>query len=111
MIAGIDARQNRALLEETIEAYQVLRRTNNESPFFANALNPERGVSARAGGELLMSLREDWDEMQAQFVMLAAGDEKNCVFKRLLAIQNRLVAKVQRLTAALVRYASLTYGS
>ena len=31
--------------------------------------------------------------------------------RQLLAIQDRLVSKVERLTAALVRYASLTYGS
>jgi hypothetical protein len=111
IVAGIDADRNRKLLEGTIAAYQALRRENNESPFFAAALNPERSASARASGELLASLRDDWDAMQAQFVILAAGDERNFDLPALLEIQGRMVDKVQRLTAALVRYASLTYGS
>jgi hypothetical protein len=111
IIAGIDVERNRKLLEKTIEEYQALRRQNNESPFFAAALNPERSQSARANGELLASLRDDWDAMQAQFVILAAGDEGNFDLPGLLAIQSRMVDKVERLTAALVRYASLTYGS
>ena len=92
-------------------AYQELRRANNESPFFTTALNPERGPSAVAAGELLASLRKDWDTMEAEFAMLFAGDEKNFDLSRLLETQAELVAKVDRLTAALVRYASLTYGS
>ncbi len=48
--------------------------------------------------------------MEAEFAMLAAGDEKNFDLHRLLETQSQLVAKVDRLTAALVRYASLTYG-
>ena len=58
-----------------------------------------------------MSLRQDWDGMQDEFTMLAAGDEANFDLRRLLETQSRLVAKVERLTAALIRYASLTYGS
>ena len=64
-----------------------------------------------AAGKLLVSLREDWDAMEVQFAILSAGDEQNFDLRRLLATQTRLVEKVERLTAALVRYASLTYGS
>ena len=49
--------------------------------------------------------------METQFVILAAGDEQNFDLRRLLTTQAHLVEKVERLTAALVRYASLTYGS
>jgi hypothetical protein len=49
--------------------------------------------------------------MQAQFKILAAGDVENFDLQPLLAIQIQLVEKVERLTAALVRYASLVYGS
>jgi hypothetical protein len=111
VVAGIDPYQNRARLESTIDAYQQVRLANDENPFFAAALNPERGVSAHAAGELLSSLRHDWDVIEAQFVILAAGDEQNFDLRRLLTTQIRLVEKVERLTAALVRYASLTYGS
>jgi hypothetical protein len=111
IVAGIDAAQNRRRLAKTIEAYHEVRRENEESPFFAAALNPERGVSARAAGELLASLRDDWDAMQADLTILTAGDESNFDLQGLLATQTRLVEKVERLTAALVRYASLTYGS
>jgi hypothetical protein len=43
--------------------------------------------------------------------MLAAGDEENFDLRDLLRIHARLVAKVERLTAALVRYASFAYGT
>ena len=87
------------------------RRANDANPFFTDALDPERGVSARAAGALLVSLRRDWDAMQAEFTILAAGDEKNFDLRRMLDAQARLVNKVERLTAALVRFASLTYGT
>ena len=111
VVAGIDPDANRKRLKASIETYQQVRRDNDESPFFTAALNPERGVSARAAGQLLGSLRDDWDAMEAQFVILAAGDEQNFDLRRLLETQSRLVEKVERLTAALVRYASLAYGS
>ena len=111
IVAGIHTAVNRKRLKKTVAAYQELRRANNASPFFAAALNPERGVSAVAAGELLASLRKDWDTMEAEFAMLSAGDEKNFDLRRLLETQSDLVAKVDRLTAVLVRYASLTYGS
>lgn len=111
IVAGIQSEENRKRLDETIEAYAVLRKANQESPFFADALNPERGPSARAAGELLASLRRDWDDMQVQLTILEAGDVENFDLRKLLTIQSRLVAKVERMTAALVRYASLTYGS
>ncbi len=111
IVAGIDTAVNRKRLKKTVAVYQELRRANNESPFFAAALNPARGASAVAAGELLASLRKDWDTMQAEFEMLAAGDEKNFDLRRLLETQSEVVAKVDSLAAALVRYASLTYGS
>jgi propanediol dehydratase small subunit len=111
VVADVDRDENRRRLATSIEAYQELRRVNDESPFFAAALDPERGVSARAAAELLTSLRRDWDAMQSAFVVLAAGDERNFDLRHLLRTQTSLVEKVERLTAALVRYASLTYGS
>jgi hypothetical protein len=111
VVVGIDVIRYRAELKQTVEAYHEIRRANNQSEFFAHALDPQRGVSAAAAGALLASLREDWDLMQGEIAMLEAGDEKNFDLDRLLNIQSRLGAKVERLTAALVRYASLTYGS
>ena len=49
--------------------------------------------------------------MQGQFTILAAGGEETFDVQRLFLTEARLVDKVERLTAALVRYASLTYGS
>jgi hypothetical protein len=111
LVAGIQIKQNRKGLKRTLGAYREIRRVNDDSPFFAAALDPARGASASAAGELLMSLRTDWDALAAEFRILAAGDESNFDLKRMLEIQSRLVAKVERLTAALVRYASSTYGS
>jgi len=111
VVAGIDSDQNRNGLVESISAYQALRASNDESPFYAAALDPDRGPSAAAARELLISLRKDWDQMQAEFTMLSAGDEQNFDLSHLLEVQRELVAKVERLAAALVRYASATYGS
>lgn len=111
VVAGIDTEQHRTELEKSVAAYKALRTANNNSPFFAAALDPDRGVSAVAARELLVSLRRDWDTMQIEFTVLSAGDEKNFDLSHLLATQNELVDKVERLAAALVRYASATYGS
>ncbi len=111
LVANIDPEQSRRRLQETIEAYRDVQRANNSSPFFKLALDPERGISAKAAGDLLVSLRKDWEIMQAQFKILSAGDEQNFDLRVLLLTQTRMVSKVERLTAALVRYANLTYGS
>jgi hypothetical protein len=111
VIAGIEAEQNRTRLQRSIDDYLKVRSSNDTNDFFAAALDPKRGISARAAGQLLLSLREDWDTMQTQFNILAAGDVENFDLQPLLAIQIRLVEKVERLTAALVRYASQVYGS
>jgi hypothetical protein len=111
LVAGIHPKENRAGLGGTLEAYRAIRRANDENPFFAAALDPKRGSSATAAGELLSSLRQDWDALAVEFRILAAGDETNFDLRRMLEIQARLVNKVERLTAALVRYASRAYGS
>lgn len=111
IVAALDTKHSREQLAQTIEAYQALRAANQESPFFAAALDPNRGLSAKAAGALLESLRDDWDAMQYQFALLAAGDEENFDLAAMLLVHGRLVDKVERMTAALVRYASLAYGS
>jgi hypothetical protein len=110
IVADIDQEESRGRLRKTIESYRELRRANDRSPFFAAALDPERGVSARAAAQLFASLREDWDVMEREFTILAAGDERNFDLRRLLETQRTLVEKVERFTAAMVRYASVTYG-
>jgi hypothetical protein len=111
VVADIDRVENRKRLQQTIEAYRVQRRAYDANPLFAAVLNPERGVSARAAGELLASLRLDWDAMEMQFESLSAGDDKNFDLDGLLERQAVLVDKIQRFTAVIVRYASLAYGT
>jgi len=111
VVTGIDSTEHREGLQLTLDAYQKRRQANEESQFFADALNPQRSVSSAAGAELLVNLRGDWDALRREFSILAAGDEKNFDLRRLLVSQTRLVDKVERLTAALVRYASLAYGT
>jgi len=111
VVAGIDGDRNRKALKQTVDAYEQQRAANTESEFFAAALAPERGAAARGAAELLESLRADWDSMRGELTTLAAGDEKNFDLQRLLQIESRLVGKVERFTAALVRYANVTYGS
>ncbi|TFG94305.1 MAG: hypothetical protein E4H11_07015 [Myxococcales bacterium] len=111
VVADIDRVENRKRLQQTIEAYRVQRHAYDANPLFAAVLNPERGVSARAAGELLASLRLDWDAMELQFADLAAGDDKNFDLQTLLDREEILVDKIQRFTAVIVRYASLAYGT
>lgn len=111
IVANIEPQENRTRLKKTIDEYLGVQRTNNTSEFFRVALDPERGVSAKAAGELLKALRKDWRVMEGQFTILAAGDEKNFDLRILLGTQTEMVNKVERLTAALVRYANLAYGS
>ena len=110
VVADIDRDENRKRLRESIEAYRAVRRANDANEFFAAALNPERGASAKAAGELLASLRADWNTMEVEFAMLAAGDEANFELDSLLHTQREMVDKIERLAAALVRFASMTYG-
>jgi hypothetical protein len=111
IVAGIDSEESRERLRAAVAAYEEQRAANDASPFFARALDPERGPSAEAAGALLRSLRHDWDRMRGEFEILEAGDEENFDVRRLLRTQSRLVDKVERMTAALIRYASATYGS
>jgi hypothetical protein len=111
VVADIDRTESRKRLKQTIEAYLTQRRAYDSNPLFAAVLNPERGASARAAGELLASLRLDWDAMEIQFADLSAGDDKNFDLQGLLDRQEILVDKIQRFTAVIVRYASLAYGT
>lgn len=111
VVADIDRVENAKRLKQTTEAYLVQRRAYDANPLFAEVLDPDRGMSARAAGELLASLRLDWDAMMEQFEILAAGDEKNFDLQRLLDKQEILVAKIQRFSAVIVRYAGLAYGT
>ena len=111
VVAGIDVSRNREGLTATLDAYRQRRQANDKNPFFAAALNPERSVSAAAGAKLLVNLRGDWDLLRKEFSILATGDEANFDLRRLLENQASLVDKVERLTAALIRYASLTFGA
>jgi len=111
IIADIDGAKSRKRLQATVDAYLVFRDSTRESAFFAEALDPERGVNARAAGELLRSLRADWDEMEAQFTILAAGDVENFDLPQMLRIHTRLADKIDRITAAFVRYAGNMYGA
>ena len=111
VVAGLELAKSRIELTKTLDAYQRRREANEASQFFTDALNPDRSISSAAGAKLLVNVRNDWEALLKEFRMLAAGDEKNFDLKYLLKSQSRLVDKVERLTAALVRYASTTFGS
>jgi hypothetical protein len=111
IVAGLEVEQNRKNIKQTLDAYRAFQRVNDESGFMAAALNPDRSISARAAAQLLVSVRQDWNGLQSEFSILAAGDEQNFDLRPMLKLQSDLVGKVERLTAALVRYASVTYGA
>ncbi len=111
VVAGIDADEHRGKLETTIKAYRKVNADNTASEFFQVALDPNRSLSAKAAGELRGSLMRDWDLIQEQLEILSAGDEENFDLRLLLTAQDRMVNKIERLTAALVRYANLAFGA
>jgi hypothetical protein len=111
VVADIDRAKNLERLKQTIETYRQQRDAYDRNELFAAVLNPERGASARAAGELLTSLRLDWDAMEMQFTDLFAGDDKNFDLQGLLDKEEILVDKIQRFTAVIFRYASLAYGT
>jgi len=110
IVAGINASENRKALAETIEAYDRTREAVNESPFFESAMSPERGQAGTFAVNLLESLRADWDGMRKEFAILNAGDEQNFDLGRLLALQDQMIRRLERFTAAMVRYANIAYA-
>ena len=110
VIAGIDVKEQREALRETMAAYDAARKANEQSPFFAAALAPERGEAGAFARTLLGNVRSDWSEMEKEFAILGAGDEKNFDLQRLLTLHGRMVGRIERFTAALVRYANIAYG-
>lgn len=109
--AGIDADEHRKNLKATIDAYSKVLTSNTQSEFFQVALDPQRSISAKAASELRSSMMRDWDVIQEQLRILSAGDESNFDLRLLLKTQDKMVSKIDRLTAALVRYANLAYGA
>jgi hypothetical protein len=110
VVAGIDAEKNRKRLEETVALYEAASAANDQSPFFERALSPKRGRAGEAARELLVSLRDDWAAIRRDLAMLEAGDEQNFELGNLVDVQEQLVRKMERLGAALLRYANIVYG-
>ncbi len=110
VVAGIDADQNRERLVQTVAQYEKASSANDDSPFFESALSPERGKAGEAARELLGSLRSDWIAIRKNVAMLEAGDEQNFELDQLVQVQEQLVEKMERLGAALLRYANIVYG-
>lgn len=109
--AGLEVKENRERLAETVKTYEGLVDASQSDPFLSSAIDPQRGPTAQALGELIASMQGDWSSMARQLRLLQAGDEVNFDVGVLLDVQTELVAKIERVTAALMRYATLTYGS
>lgn len=110
IVAGIDEEEHKRVLEETIVAYERTREAVKESPFFEAALSNERGQSGAFAAGLLENLRLDWDEMRKQFAILNAGDAQNFDLDALLRHHAQFVGRIERFTAAMVRYANIAYA-
>jgi Type IV pili methyl-accepting chemotaxis transducer N-term len=110
IVAGIDVGENRKALAETIEAYDRTRQAVNESPFFEAAMSEDRGQAGAFAMTLLESLRGDWDGMRKEFAILNAGDEKNFDLAHLLELHDEMIRRLERFTAAMVRYANIAYA-
>lgn len=111
IVAGIDVKRNRKRLKATLESYEKQMKSNNSDPTFVAALSPERGAAGAAAKQMLIDLRGDWTELREEFTILGAGDEENFDLDRLLLTQARLIRKIERFTATLVRFANVTYGT
>jgi len=110
VVAGIDADHHRKRLQETVTLYEAASSANDHSPFFEQALSPERGKAGEAARELLGSLRADWVTIRRELEVLDAGDAQNFKLEQLVQAQENLVEKMERLGAALLRYANIVYG-
>jgi len=110
IVAGIDVEEHQKKLQEAIEGYERGRQAVNDSPFFEAALSTERGQAGVFAAGLLEHLRTDWDEMQNQFSILNAGDAKNFDLDALLRRHTQFVGRIERFTAAMVRYANIAYA-
>lgn len=111
IVAGIEPERHGKILAETVEDYDRTRKAIAEMPFFVSALSPERGDSAVFAQTLLQNVRSDWDDMAREFQILRAGDAGNFDLDRLLALHDRMVGRIERFTAAMVRYANIAYGA
>lgn len=111
VFAGFETAQSREQLDEAVESYREVRARNDESDFFQAAVNPKRGSAGERTGEILESIRSDWAAIESELAVLGAGDVRNFDPTELLGLQEAMVRKIERLTAALVQFASITYGS
>ncbi len=110
IVAGIDVAEHKKALQEAIEGYERGRKAVNESPFFEAALSQERGQAGAFAEGLLENLRKDWDEMRKHFAILNAGDAQNFDLDALLRQHAQFVGRIERFTAAMVRYANIAYA-
>jgi hypothetical protein len=110
IVAGIDETEHKQLLEEAIVDYERTRQAVNDSPFFEAALSKKRGQAGAFAEGLLENLRIDWDEMRKQFAILNAGDAQNFDLDALLRQHAQFVGRIERFTAAMVRYANIAYA-
>lgn len=104
--AGLDSQQSIEKLKESREMFETHLAALAESPILAAAQDPTRGQRAEIVKSLWHGMRADWERLRFE-VDLAIDDRAEALdIRRMLERQRRLVGEMERLRAALSRYAA-----
>ena len=108
--AGLDAQQSIERLKESREAFETQLTSLAKSPVLAAAQNPERGAAAERVRTLWQAMQDDWSRLRFE-VDLATEEHGDALdVPRMLGVQGKLVEEMERLRAALSRYAAAMQG-
>ena len=109
--AGLDTKESIAKLKESRGMFESSLAVLAESPVLAAASDPARGPAAEVVQVSWKGMREDWERLRFE-VDLAIEDRAEALdIERMLDLQIRLVGEMDRLRAALSRYAAVLQES
>ncbi len=109
--AGLDTQESIEKLKESRAMFEGSLATLAKSPILAAAADPARGPAAEIVRESWKGMREDWERLRFE-VDLAIEDRAEAMdIERMLGLQRRLVGEMERLRAALSRYAAVLQES
>jgi hypothetical protein len=109
--AGLDVQESIEKLKESRDMFETSLEVLGRSPVLAAAADPSRGPSAEIVATLWTGMREDWKRLRFE-VDLAIEDRAEALdVRRMLNLQLRLVEEMERLRAALSRYAAVLQES
>jgi len=103
--AGIDVDENVAELRANRDRLDASLKALGSSPILTGAIAPSRGRSASFVGALWDSIQEGWARLRLEADVVIEGRVDGLDVRRMLKVQRELVDELDRLRAALSRYA------